>query len=825
MADRQNKDNPNSGITANIQQNCHVNGMYSGELNTAQELKHSQNLLHAVNKTAQILLAATDESKFESSILEGMKIIAHCLDVDRGYIWQNEWINGTLHYVMRFEWQNNTGRRTNPVENKAIYPYTDIPVWEAKFVKGECVNGSLNDMSEEEHNRLMPHGMKSVFAIPVYLQNYFWGYVSFDDCRNERTITEDEINILRSVSLMLVSAIYRNEQAGKIREEQKLRNSLLNSVNMVAKILLQAETDEFESALLRCMGLMGEAADADRVYIWRNSIIDGKLYSTQLYEWSEGAEPQQDSKYTIDIPYDENMPGWEEKLSKKQCINGLVREMDANAQAQLSPQGILSVLVVPVFLREQFWGFVGFDDCHKERIFTENEESILRSGSLLIAHALLRNALTTNLRVTAIELETALEEAQSASMAKSNFLSNMSHEMRTPMNAIIGMTQIGKKAEDNEKKDYAFEKIEGASTHLLGVINDVLDMSKIEAGKFELSFTEFEFEKMLQKAINVTGFRIEEKKQHFTLYMDAGVPKFLFGDDQRLTQVITNLLTNAVKFTPEQGSIWLKAHILNEEDSVCTLKIEVKDTGIGIAPEQQSRLFNSFEQAESNIARKFGGTGLGLSISRRIVELMGGNIWIESELGKGSSFIFTAKFKRCAEKTNTAENGNVQASDKAAEGEPAGETAQEEMLSFSGCRLLLAEDVEINREIVISLLEPAEITIDCATNGAEAVKMFSAAPDSYDLVFMDMQMPQMDGLEATRRIRDMEVELNIRGSAVAAEGDARKYFHKRTPIIAMTANVFKEDVKKCLEAGMDDHIGKPLDINEVMKVLKMYLRK
>jgi len=251
-----------------------------------------------------------------------------------------------------------------------------------------------------------------------------------------------------------------------------------------------------------------------------------------------------------------------------------------------------------------------------------------------------------NIRESAAELEAALEKAQAANRAKSNFLSNMSHEMRTPMNAIIGMTLIGKSASDIEKKDYAFEKIEGASTHLLGVINDVLDMSKIEAGKFDLSCEEFNFEKLLQKVTNVVNFRVDEKHQRLTVNTDPNIPNNLNGDDQRLAQVITNLLTNAVKFTPENGSINLDARLLNEEYGLCKIQIQVTDTGIGINDEQQSRLFSSFEQAESSTSRKFGGTGLGLAISKHIVELMGGKIWLESRPGAGSTFTFTVLLKR-----------------------------------------------------------------------------------------------------------------------------------------------------------------------------------
>jgi PAS domain S-box-containing protein len=410
------------------------------------------------------------------------------------------------------------------------------------------------------------------------------------------------------------------------------------------------------------------------------------------------------------------------------------------------------------------------------------------------------------------------ERALSANRAKSTFLANMSHEIRTPMNAIIGMIAIGKAASDIERKDYCFTKVEDASRHLLGIINDVLDMSKIEANKFELSPEDFNFEKMIQRVVDVISFRVDEKRQKLTVNNDKAIPQTLIADDQRLAQVITNLMGNAVKFTPEQGSISINTRFLGEEGGLCTIEVSISDTGIGISAEQQKNLFNSFQQAEADTARRFGGTGLGLAISKNIIEMMGGKIWVKSELEKGSTFTFTIQAKK-ADQSNDEANNSLTVED----------TAQDKKRNlegiFAGRRILLVEDMEINREIVMVLFEPTKLEIDCAENGAEAVRKFSESPDKYELIFMDVQMPEMDGYEATRRIRAIEAERKNSMEFSKETSNQLSEIQKRIPIIAMTANVFREDIEKCLDAGMDSHIGKPLYLDEVLDKLNSYLPK
>jgi PAS domain S-box-containing protein len=395
------------------------------------------------------------------------------------------------------------------------------------------------------------------------------------------------------------------------------------------------------------------------------------------------------------------------------------------------------------------------------------------------------------------EIETAREKAEQASRAKGEFLSNMSHEMRTPMNAIIGMTQIGSSAVTIERKDYAFMRIDEASKHLLTVINDLLDMSKIEANKLELSSENFSLHKLIDRIMGVFFVRIGEKNLNLTTDIDSSLPDVLYGDDNRLAQVFTNLLSNAVKFTPEGGTIAVSLKLVDEDEEEITLCGTVKDSGIGLTEEQQGRLFRSFEQAESGTSRSYGGTGLGLAITKRIVELMGGSIGVTSEYGNGSEFAFTVRLKM-----SQAQEPECDADDDAGAA-GAGAVLED---NFTGKTILLAEDVEINREIVTVMLENSGLTIDTAVNGEEAVRMYIGDPDRYNLIFMDVQMPVLDGIDATRAIRD-----------------SGKTNAKDIPIIAMTANVFKDDIATYIAAGMDDHIGKPLDFDKVNGLLRKYL--
>jgi|GEM_PF-937544 len=700
------------------------------------------------------------------------------------------------------------------------------------------------------------------------------------------------------------------------------QDRMLHAVNECAYLLMRTEEDSTDKVLREGMKLLAESANTDRAFIWRNREIDGAMYASAMCCWPEAAMPGID---TIAqgaegyVPYGALLPAWRETLLRERAINATASSFNIGGWEGIFPPDAKSLLILPIFLQGWLWGFIGFHDCKEERVFSLIEEKLLKAGGMLAASYVVRNEMTEN-------LISAREVALASTRAKSDFLSRMSHEIRTPMNAIIGMTTIAKKTEDLNRIHYCLEKISNASSQLLGIINDVLDMSKIEANKFEIDLHEFDFEKMIQNVVNVIGIKADEKQLRVSLDFDGVLTHRMFSDDLRLSQVLLNLLSNAVKFTDKNGEVTLKIDLTPMESGKSMLRAAVIDNGIGITEEQKSRLFRSFEQANGGTTRKYGGTGLGLSICKKIIGLMGGEIGVESEMGKGSTFFFEVEVgwgealeepagQRVVQRNlrvlvaddafdvldycksilnsysircDTASGGREAVnmvrkgvdendpydiifldwnmpdcpgaeaamaiseikedsimvmisvsdwSDIEEESRKAGVSRylakpmqpsalynmvvaladgsymperMEDVLEYDwqGMTILLADDVEINREIIASVLEETGVAIDNAENGLVALNMFVENPYRYSLVLMDMQMPEMDGLEATRRIRSADVDR-------AAD----------IPIVAMTANAFKEDIQDCIDAGMNHHIAKPLDVDEMLETMALFMRK
>jgi signal transduction histidine kinase/CheY-like chemotaxis protein len=764
--------------------------------------------------------------------------------------------SGQLHYII----SSSSGA--------GIHDSTAAPFASSEMME-QVLNGSIvvSDLQspEAESSGLMAYApvytpAGTVVAIAAV------GIDDTDTIRADTQIRDLTIILLVCIAVVILAACAN--VLLQLRKEHELEESVSMQKLMVQISQNLASEQAFDSRVSETLGMLGSALGASRSYI--ANISEPEVQNPLRHYWQSASDATDDGKQTIEseIPlvYPLMLEAFEQYRSAGDTDSYLAVSLPHAEQdldegyALLQEAGIRAFIWFPLYLQNDMWGVLVLEFTRAQREFADKDIQLVRSASLDLEGAITRELYSE-------QREQALDHAVYASEAKSEFLSNMSHEMRTPMNAIIGMTSIALDSAEPARKDYCLRHIEDASAHLLNIINDVLDMSSIQADELSLNYAPFRLRMALDGVVNDHIQNINAHQLAFSLAVDERIPSVLIGDKQRLAKVVGNLLSNAVKFTPEQGFVALRVVCLGTGPEGVSLRFEVEDSGIGIDPAVREKLYGSFEQAESGANRKYGGTGLGLAISRRLVELMGGQIGMESRVNEGSKVFFTVTLAEAtpetqaergvAETTDTAatqtEGSAAQAGTSAAEATPteaalaaagAGapdvlattessavpaapdESAREAALSdeeqearvfppenapgetpdLSAYRILLAEDIEINREVVLALLEESRIQIDIATNGLEALEAVRNNPRGYDLIFMDLQMPEMDGLDAARKIR----ALPIQSCATL-------------PIIAMTANVFQEDIDACLDAGMNGHIGKPVSLEEIYLILKRYL--
>ncbi|MBN2651333.1 MAG: PAS domain-containing protein [Spirochaetales bacterium] len=575
----------------------------------------------------------------------------------------------------------------------------------------------------------------------------------------------------------------RKQAEQTILEQSELQNTLMNISNSFINVSL-SRTDE---TVKEALALLGSFTKTDRSYIF--DYDHDRRVCNNTYEWcGDGIIPQIEELQGV--PFD-LIPDWVEAHFAGEPINiadVMALPEDNGVRQVLEPQSVQSILTLPMMDGEICTGFVGFDAVKSMHTFSEKEMNLLKLFALMLVNVFNRNKIQH-------ELKTAKEVAEAASKAKSEFLANMSHEIRTPMNAVIG---LGKLLEDTPlnslQKDY-LTKINSSSLILLGIINDILDFSKIEEGKLELDSHQFDFNEIINNMKDIFSEDVRKKGLDFNFEIDPDIPRFMVGDSLRIKQILANLIGNGIKFT-QRGYLSIKIDKIGKNDSkFVKLKFSISDSGIGISEEQISRLFNPFVQADSSTTRNFGGSGLGLVISSRLVASMGGTLSVSSVVGEGSCFFFDINLE-VADEANLASHllGSTV-------------SPSSSVPNLKNYSILLVEDNEINQEVAARFIKKTDADFYIVSNGEEAVQFVKN--NSVDLVLMDLQMPKMDGFEATRRIRAWE----------NSEGNSEK----KVPIIALSAAVLNDDVANALASGIDSHLAKPIKpeflYRQIMEIL------
>jgi len=817
--------------------------------NIISEIDQRDNLLRAVNQAAVLLLTTEDGKDLKEPLTAGMELIGRAMGLDRVHIWLNEEIDGELYYYSAYSWFSEIGIKSMSEFKGFKISYKDGTRWDEVIKHGECISGPLLRRPQREQDFLKSFDLKSLVVIPLFLNEEFWGYFSADDCTKEREFSEEEMTILRSISLMMASMINRYALNEGIREADERAAIILDATPLGCGFL------ENNAALVDCNPAMMKIF----------GITDKKRIISEFKLLSPEYQP-------------------DGKTSEERFVENAAIVMEH--------------------------GYHCFDWMHQtldgEPIPSEvTLIRVQREGEYLIA-AFVRD-LREHHRMME-ELVEAKEIAEQSNKAKSEFLAQMSHEIRTPMNAIIGMTELALREEMSETVREHATLIKQASVNLLSIINDILDLSKIESSNLQIISAEYLLSSLLNDVVSIIKLKAIDSQLLFTVFIDSELPNTLIGDESRLRQVLINVLNNAVKYT-NSGFVSLSITGERVNGSVVNLIVEVKDSGRGIKQDDIDNLFDEYSQFDTQLNNNVEGIGLGLAITRNIVFAMNGEIAVESDYGKGSTFTITipqqiSNPQRLAtvinpDKVNiliyednelyadsivkavknldikcelvvdeemfetalsegsfshiftsaslyekvTGLINNLGSSSKiilfSKFGEPV-PSGNQRLLSlplhtisianalnevfdkFSyikvddlvmrftapDANVLVVDDIHTNLIVAGGLLEPYGMDVDLCKSGANAIELIKEK--RYDIIFMDHRMPGMDGVEATKRIRAL---------------DDNDPYYKTVPIVAFTANAVIGMKDMFIQHDFDDFMSKPVDTIVLNNILEKWIPK
>ncbi|TVO68137.1 PAS domain S-box protein [Denitromonas ohlonensis] len=685
--------------------------------------------------------------QIDQAIQDALGKIGRFFGIDRSYVFAYD--ATTQHIRNSHEW---CAPGVPPeIDNLQKIPFDLAPDWIQSHYHGRPI--VIDDVNALEDDRplkalLSAQGIRSLVTLPLMHHDECMGCVGFDSIRTARRFGDEEMRLLGLFADLLTNVTERQRVEHALHENEYRFRSLLENVDRIAvqgydtnrRVIFWNAASEALYGYTRAEALGKRLEELIVPEPMRDAVI------ADIASWMSGGPA---------VPPDEMT------LQRKDG----------------SPVTVFSSHVMEILSSGIEMYCIDIDLTERKRI----EAELVRYREHLEALVEERTA----------ALSVAKEAAESASRAKSAFLANMSHELRTPMNAIMGLTALALRRAQSPAQHEQLEKVEKASKHLLALIDDILDLSKIEAERLTLEQNDFPLGSVFTNLSSLVEQRASDKGLQFEIDLPRALSEqIVTGDALRLGQVLLNLTSNAIKFTA-QGGITVRARAEHSPPGVLALRVEVIDSGIGIDPEAQKHLFTAFEQADNSMTRKYGGTGLGLAICKRLIKLMGGEIKVDSTPARGSNFWFTVSLVKC-----TGEQPGVTDTLRQCE--------QQLKRAHAGARLLLVEDEPVNREITLGLLEDTGLQVDVAEDGLAALEL--AQRTRYDLILMDMQMPRMNGLEATQAIRAAPL-------------------NRDTPILAMTANAFDDDRKICLSAGMDDFLSKPVYPEVLFETILRWLNR